>query len=479
MSVATGASHVPALAPPAGAMGPRRALVLAGGGMRVAYQAGVVRALAESGLRFAHADGTSGGTMNLAMMLSGLTPAEMCDRWVQLDPREFAALLPLRDYLRGRGLIAFGGGQGVENRVFPALGIDLEQIRAAEGMVGTFNVCNFTRKTSEVWEHRELEEPLLLAGVSLPIFMPPVRFRGSLYTDSVWIRDANLMEAVRRGAEEIWLVWCIGNSPAYRQGAFNQYVHMIELSANGRLFEELAAIAELNRERERPIRLHVVRPRVPLPLDPDYFRGRIDGATLVAMGQRDAWEYLARARPEGVPLAPEVTAMRDPEPGVAVRRRLRGSLRWAASEVDEPAELELAARLDGVGRALADPSAVWPLHGMLTVRGRGLRAFTSGGDWRPGGDAGWGPVELRPGDGPVRLVVEPSGAAELRAAGGVPLAAGRLTSPWFESARSLLGTRTFGARTLIERLALLKDYWAVRRRGSAGSLDSSRPVAGD
>src|SRR6201999_587446 len=84
----------------------------------------------------------------------------------------------------------------------------------------------------------EIDEDLLVAGVSLPLLMPPVAHRGSLYTDSVWIKDANPTEAVRRGAEELWLVWCIGNSGVYRSGAFNQYVHMIELSANGKLFEE-------------------------------------------------------------------------------------------------------------------------------------------------------------------------------------------------------------------------------------------------
>jgi predicted acylesterase/phospholipase RssA len=32
--------------------GPRRSLVLSGGGMRVSYQAGVIKALMEAGLRF-------------------------------------------------------------------------------------------------------------------------------------------------------------------------------------------------------------------------------------------------------------------------------------------------------------------------------------------------------------------------------------------------------------------------------------------
>jgi len=42
------------------------------------------------------------------------------------------------------------------------------------------------------------------------------------------------------------VVWCIGNTGEYRTGVFNQYVHMIELSANGALFEEFDRIQEIN-----------------------------------------------------------------------------------------------------------------------------------------------------------------------------------------------------------------------------------------
>ena len=85
---------------------PTRALILAGGGMRVAYQAGVLRALDEFGLKFAHADGTSGGTINLAMWLSGLSPTEMCERWRTLNVKQFASMLPVTNYLAPTQLIA-------------------------------------------------------------------------------------------------------------------------------------------------------------------------------------------------------------------------------------------------------------------------------------------------------------------------------------------------------------------------------------
>ena len=54
----------------------KRSLILAGGGMRVAYQTGVLMALEESGIKFSHVDGTSGGIFNTGMLASGLEPGE-------------------------------------------------------------------------------------------------------------------------------------------------------------------------------------------------------------------------------------------------------------------------------------------------------------------------------------------------------------------------------------------------------------------
>jgi predicted acylesterase/phospholipase RssA len=320
--------HVAPLAAAQGAR-PRRSLILAGGGMRVAYQAGVLRALEEAGLNFFHADGTSGGTMNLAMLLSGNAPAEMCERWRTLDVRDFISMLPLRKYLRSFNWPAFGDSDGLVQSVYPHLGIDIERIRAARGIEGTFNVCDYTNKTNVAVPHTEISEDLLIAGVSLPMFMPPIPHGGALYTDSVWIKDANPTEAVRRGCEEIWLVWCIGNSGVYRSGAFNQYVHMIELSANGKLFEEFAHLrAELGSALPR---LHVIKPEYPLPLDPDYYFGRIDAAALLASGYRDAMKYLAVRSDEGIPWDPAATQMRDPPPGAAFSDRLEGTLELGAA----------------------------------------------------------------------------------------------------------------------------------------------------
>jgi len=364
--------HIPSLAADSEGAAPRRSLILAGGGMRVAYQAGVLKALQQAGLTFFHGDGTSGGIMNLAMLLSGLTPDEMCRRWRTLDVKDFASLLPLRDYLKGLRTPALGDADGIVRKVFPHLGIDPARIRAARGMTGTFNVCNYTRKVNEAIPNQDIDLDLLVAGISLPIFMPPVRKGRSLYLDSVWIKDANLSEAVRRGAEELWLVWCIGNTAQYRDGPFSQYVHMIEMSAAGSLNEELAWIGELNARiakgdsphgQRGPIRLHVVKPDYPLPLDPDFYLGRIDGATLINRGYADAMRYLATVRPEGVPLIPEVTTMHDTTTGVAFRETMAGH--FALGESDPKAG---AAKGRAGGTRLA-------MH--ATIHIRDMREFVS------------------------------------------------------------------------------------------------------
>ena len=84
----------------AGDVGPTRSLVFSGGGMRVGYQAGVLKALIDEGLRFSHGDGTSGGVMTLAMWMSGLTPDEMCERWRTLRVKDFVKFMPHRQLPR-------------------------------------------------------------------------------------------------------------------------------------------------------------------------------------------------------------------------------------------------------------------------------------------------------------------------------------------------------------------------------------------
>lgn len=317
----------------------KRSLVLAGGGMRVAWQAGVMKALEEDGLAFDHVDGSSGGILTAGMVLSGVGADEMCERWSTLDIRAFGSRLPLTHYLRGPwDLPALADRDGLVEKVYPALGIDVERIRSS-AIEGTFNVTDFTHKTAIAVDASEIDTDLMAAGMSLPIFMTPLQRDGVVYTDAVWMRDANVGEALRRGADEVWLVWCIGNTAYWGDGPLEQYVHMIEMSAMGALLADFEAAAAAGRE----FTLHVIRPAHPLPLDPEFYLGRISSDSLVAMGYRDARAYLDSRRAEGLPKDETCTSMAARPPSVRFVETLTGTV---ASERFQ-LELTVVAPLDG------------------------------------------------------------------------------------------------------------------------------------
>ena len=200
--------------------GRKRSLILVGGGLRVAWQAGAIRALADAGVVFQHADGTSSGILNLAMLLSGLSPQDVCDRWRTLLVKDFLSFAAPRKAGDLLDVEALGDADALVHRVLPHLGVDAAAIRVSTRLEGTFNVCDFARKVNEVIPHTRVDTELVVAGVSPPILMPPVNRAGTLYTDSLWLQGGNLMEAVRRGADVIWVLWCIGNTPATEEVFF-------------------------------------------------------------------------------------------------------------------------------------------------------------------------------------------------------------------------------------------------------------------
>jgi len=273
-----------------------RSLILAGGGVRLAYHAGVLIALEEAGLSFDHVDGTSGGIFGTAMLASGITPKDAAVRWRKLNLDGFLSALPLKKYHNLVDLPAMGSAEGIRKKIFPSLGIDVKKINANTTFKATFNVCNFSHKNIESIANEAVTEDYLIAGMSLPIFMPAVKINNDWYTDAVWIKDCNMMSAVNGGAEELWLVWCIGNTHNFLNGSFNQYVHMIEISANGGVFTEINWLRTANADRIekglKPIDLHIIKPEYPLPLDPDFLFNKINADTLINMGYADAKQYL-------------------------------------------------------------------------------------------------------------------------------------------------------------------------------------------
>ena len=249
----------------------KRSLILAGGGMKVAFQAGVLQVwLDEAGLTFDHADGASGGTFNLAMYCQGMSGARIADNWRNLSPH-LGVDFNLAEYGKLFYAESLFTLDRYREKVFPGWELDWDRIRASD-REATFNVYNFSRHELEVLTPDRMTEDYLAACVSLPMWFPPVIIDGDTYIDPVFITDANLEEAIRRGADELWVIWTVSERDEWNDGFVANYFQIIETSANGhfrrslrRIEENNAAIAE-GRDGEfgRRIELEILKAEVPL-----------------------------------------------------------------------------------------------------------------------------------------------------------------------------------------------------------------------
>lgn len=273
---------------------PKRSLILAGGGLKVCYQAGVLQVwLDEAKLTFDHADGASGGTFNLAMYCQGMTGQQIADNWRNLDP-----FLPVDINLSGiwpfsRSLF---NTDSLRTKVLPFWKIDWQKIRQSPRL-GTFNCFNFSKKQLEVKLQSEMNEDLQVSAVSLPMWFPPVKINGDTYFDSVYITDGNLEEAVKRGADEIWAIWTVSRKDEYRDGFVNEYFQIIEAVADTNFFTYWKRLEENNRriangetgEFGRTIALNLIEAEVPVHYLLNFSKDRMAEAVNQGVEDARAW----------------------------------------------------------------------------------------------------------------------------------------------------------------------------------------------
>jgi predicted acylesterase/phospholipase RssA len=213
---------------------------MAGGGLKVAFQAGVLQVwLDEAGLTFDHADGASGGVFNLAMYCQGMSGSEIADNW-----RRFNPLAGVSVNWRHPRRSVFTYDRFRANVLRSLWGLDWRAIRATS-TEATFNLYDFSAQETVVVPADQMDEDRLVSAVSLPMWFPPVTIGGDEYIDAVYATDANLDEALRRGADELWIVWTVSVLGRWRHGFVNEYFQVIEASANSSLRDPLRRI-ELN-----------------------------------------------------------------------------------------------------------------------------------------------------------------------------------------------------------------------------------------
>jgi predicted patatin/cPLA2 family phospholipase len=345
----------------------KRSLILAGGGIKVAYQAGVLQVwLDEAGVTFDHADGASGGTFNLAMYCQGMSGARIADNWRNLSPY-LGVDFDLAEYGKLFYAESLFTLDRYREKVFPGWGLDWDRIRASE-REATFNVYNFSKHELEVLTPDRMTEDYLSACVSLPMWFPPVIIDGDTYIDPVFITDANLEEAIRRGADELWVIWTVSERSEWNDGFVANYFQIIETSANGHLKRMVRRIEENNAaissgspgEFGRHIELKILKAEVPLHYLVNLSSDRLKGA--VNRGVRDARRWCVE---QGIPLSSQ-DGPRDGDPTrLRFTEEMKGYVSLGETDYDagfrEGREngtflmFHLTIEVDGVGQFVAEP----------------------------------------------------------------------------------------------------------------------------
>lgn len=290
-----------------------RSLVLGGGGAKIGWASGALEVLMEEAdLTFDHIDATSGSVFNLGMLLSGQPASFVAQAWGELSPWEFVSFHRWHRYLRFWRLPSLLTQEAAVERILPKWGIDLDRIRACthvhgHPVTGTFNVLDFGAKRVRTIPHPEMDLDLFLAVDAVPAVVPPVTRDGRVYVDAMLLKDANLTEAVRRGADEIWLIWTVEDRAEWRGGFWNHLGHVFEICAVGNLKRELDEIDAMNRrvadgtarEGDRHVTVHVVQPEQRVPVDYLYFRNAKQMRPVIQAGREATRRYLDAALASG------------------------------------------------------------------------------------------------------------------------------------------------------------------------------------
>ena len=370
----------------------KRSLILAGGGMKVGWQAGVMQVLMdEAGLKFDHIDAASGGVFNLSMLLSGKSATHIAESWGTTSPLRFLAPHKPWRYLLPWKLPSLVTLEGIRKRVLPHWGVDFQKITSCtevngHPVVGTFNVTDFGAKRLKVIPHTKMDVDYLMAAVSLPGFFPPVFKDGTIYTDAVFLKDQNLAEAVRRGADEIWVIWTVNDEAKWKGSFYNHYFHIVETTANGSYKLELDEVEKINHrvhspglsneavsnaspEGKRHITVHEIRPEAPVPIDYLLWIRKKTMRDAVELGRQYARDYLiGKGYLEPAPTTDTGKGLRFTEtmsgfftPGEANHEA--GHQQGEASGND--LEFKITITVDDLDRFLLDPQHPAPAQGVV------------------------------------------------------------------------------------------------------------------
>jgi NTE family protein len=267
----------------------RLGVVLAGGGAKAAYEAGLGLVLHERGVVPAAIAGTSAGAINAALLAAG-EAERLGELWRTIrreDVFAYRAPAVLGWLLPGWfGLRFLAGARGLLDpaplRATLARHVDLERVRAAPTAVLVV-ATDLVSGTAERFDNATLTLDALVASASVPGLFPPVAARDRLLVDGGVIQRAPVLELLAAHPLDRLLVVAAYGSEAPREATAQSVLERaIELA----LTREIERDVELARRRHPAVDVQVLAPSSPLRVRPLDFDGARLGA-LVELGRSD------------------------------------------------------------------------------------------------------------------------------------------------------------------------------------------------
>jgi Patatin-like phospholipase len=253
----------------------RRGLVLAGGGLKAAYAAGVLEHLlpvlrhSKERPAFEFVEASSSGIWNAAMMAAGKAPNDIGDAWRRFRPLRAVSLNWPQLIQLFWGESYFTWDRFMRNIVRSerrgGWGLKLPLPADQAGCQYSFNAYNFTRHALVSFKPEQLDDDQFRACVALPRWFPPVRIQvprekedkdnqrdeqdqkdrndkkdkndkqdrtvEEVFVDAVFATDSDAAALLEHALDEIWVIWTVDVRGRWRNGWTANYFRLLEQAA--------------------------------------------------------------------------------------------------------------------------------------------------------------------------------------------------------------------------------------------------------
>lgn len=286
--------------------GPKRALILSGGGAYGSYQVGVLKELLKEGKEYDVITGISVGSLNaafLAMYPKGKEKDAITDLekfWMFLEPRDiykkWGCKLCQLCVIGCGNKKSFLNSKPLHDLIYNCIDPDLIRKSGHHLQIGAVNLNNGKYEVFD--EHSFYLVKGVIASSAFPAFFKPCEIHGETYIDS-GIRNMvfPIEHTLALGIKEMDIIMCIPENVSHEKpkNALDIAERSIQIMSNEIVKDDLRI------EVEEGVKIRIFRPQNTLGPDSPFEFSPTDTKTRIIQGKTDAIRILESKHPEFSP----------------------------------------------------------------------------------------------------------------------------------------------------------------------------------